>query len=57
MKKLFDMVTFLQYIDKFLEQICTMKILVEKHERRLRILEERLSQYKIPVDSVFVTTS
>ncbi len=41
-----------EFLDKLVEEMRRVKIIVKGHERRIKTLEERLSQYEAPVDDL-----
>ncbi|CAF1595536.1 unnamed protein product [Adineta ricciae] len=41
-----------EFIEKLVEEMRRVKIIVKGHERRIKTLEERLSQYEAPVDDL-----
>jgi phage shock protein A len=41
-----------EFIDKLVEEMRRVKIIVKGHERRIKALEDRLSQYEAPVDDL-----
>ncbi|CAF3200335.1 unnamed protein product [Rotaria socialis] len=41
-----------EFLEKLVEEMRRVKIIVKGHERRIKTLEERLSQYEAPVDDL-----
>ena len=41
-----------EFIEKLVEEMRRVKIIVKGHERRIKTLEDRLSQYEAPVDDL-----
>jgi hypothetical protein len=41
-----------EFLEKFVEEMRRVKIIVKGHERRIKTLEERLSQYEAPADDL-----
>jgi len=41
-----------EFLDKLVEEMRRVKIIVKGHERRIKTLEERLSQYEAPIDDL-----
>ena len=41
-----------EFIEKLTEEMRRVKIIVKGHERRIKTLEERLSQYEAPIDDL-----
>jgi len=41
-----------EFLDKLVEEMRRVKIIVKGHERRIKTLEERLSQYEAPADDL-----
>lgn len=41
-----------EFLEKFIEEMRRVKIIVKGHERRIKTLEERLSQYEAPIDDL-----